>query len=76
MISRVITIAGADAMKWSRSLAQEEGIFVDITAGGTFAGATEVCKSAKPGDTILAMLPDAGERSCTPPSRPRKCRRR
>ena len=46
VISRVITIAGADAMKWSRSLAQEEGIFVDITAGGTFAGATEVCKSA------------------------------
>ena len=67
MISRVITIAGADAMKWSRSLAQEEGIFVDITAGGTFAGETEVCKSAKPGDTILAMLPDAGERYLSTP---------
>jgi len=67
VISRVITIAGADAMKWSRSLAQEEGIFVDISAGGTFAGATEVCKSAKPGDTILAMLPDAGERYLSTP---------
>ena len=67
MISRVFTIAGADAMKWSRSLAQEEGIFVGITAGDTFAGATEVCKSAKPGDTILAMLPDAGERYLSTP---------
>jgi len=67
VISRVFTIAGADAMKWSRSLAQEEGIFVDITAGGTFAGETEVCKSAKPGDTILAMLPDAGERYLSTP---------
>jgi len=67
VISRVITIAGADAMNWSRSLAQEEGIFVDITAGGTFAVATEVCKSAKLGDTILAMLPDTGERYLSTP---------
>ena len=67
VISRVITIAGADAMKWSRSLAQEEGIFVDITAGGTFAGVTEVCKSAMLGDTILAMLPDTGERYLSTP---------
>jgi len=54
-------------MNWSRSLAQEEGIFVDITAGGTFAVATEVCKSAKLGDTILAMLPDTGERYLSTP---------
>jgi cysteine synthase A len=66
-ISRVITIAGPDAMKWSRELAQKEGIFVGITAGGTFAGAMEVCKSAKPGDTILAMLPDTGERYLSTP---------
>jgi cysteine synthase len=67
VISRVITIAGPDAMKWSRELAQKEGIFVGTTAGGTFAGALEVCKSAKPGDTILAMLPDTGERYLSTP---------
>ncbi len=67
IIDRIITIAGADAMKCSRDLAQKEGIFVGITAGGTFAGALEVCKSAKPGDTILAMLPDTGERYLSTP---------
>ncbi len=66
-ISRIITIAGADAMKWSRELAQKEGIFVGVTAGGTFAGALEVCKGAKPGDTVLAMLPDTGERYLSTP---------
>src|SRR5471030_1172238 len=39
LISQIITIAGADAMKWSKALAQKEGIFVGITAGATFAGA-------------------------------------
>jgi cysteine synthase A len=27
----------------------------------------EVCKSAKPGDTVLAMLPDTGERYLSTP---------
>ena len=67
VISRIITIAGADAMKCSRALAQQEGIFVGITAGATFAGALEVCKSAKVGDTVLAMLPDTGERYLSTP---------
>jgi cysteine synthase A len=67
VISRIITIANADALKCSRDLAQKEGIFVGITAGGTFAGALEVCKSAKPGDTVLAMLPDTGERYLSTP---------
>jgi cysteine synthase A len=66
-ISRIITIAGADAMKCSKALAQQEGIFVGITAGATFAGALEVCKSAAPGSTVLAMLPDTGERYLSTP---------
>jgi cysteine synthase len=66
-IDRIITIAGADALKCSRELAQKEGIFVGITAGGTFAGALEVCKTAAPGSTILAMLPDTGERYLSTP---------
>jgi cysteine synthase A len=67
VVSRIITIAGADAMKWSKALAQQEGIFVGITAGATFAGALEVCKSAAPGSTVLAMLPDTGERYLSTP---------
>ena len=67
VISRIITIAGPDAMKCSRELAQKEGIFVGITSGATFAGALEVCKSAAPGSTILCMLPDTGERYLSTP---------
>src|SRR6516162_1698378 len=67
VISRIITIANPDAMKWSRELAQKEGIFVGITGGATFAGALEVCKSAKTGDTVLCMLPDTGERYLSTP---------
>jgi cysteine synthase len=67
VISRIIAIAGADAMKWSRELARQEGIFVGITAGATFAGALEVCRSAPAGSTVLCMLPDTGERYLSTP---------
>jgi cysteine synthase A len=67
VIDRIITIAGADAMKCAKALAQQEGIFVGITSGATFAGALEVCKSAAPGSTVLCMLPDTGERYLSTP---------
>ena len=67
VIDRILTISGADAMRWSRELAQKEGIFVGITAGGTFAAALEVCKDAAKGTTILCMLPDTGERYLSTP---------
>jgi cysteine synthase A len=46
VIDRLIAIQGADAMKYSRELAQKEGIFVGISAGGTFAGALQVGRDA------------------------------
>ena len=49
----------------ARALAKSEGIFCGISSGGTFAAALEVAKQAKPGDVILAMLPDTGERYLT-----------
>ncbi len=66
-IDRILTIAGPEAMKCSRELAQREGIFVGITSGATFAGALKVCKTAAPGSTVLAMLPDTGERYLSTP---------
>jgi len=46
----------------ARRLAQEEGIFVGISAGATAAAALEVARTASDGAVILAMLPDTGER--------------
>jgi cysteine synthase len=67
VIERVITVAGPDAMHWSRQLAQKEGIFVGITAGATFAAALQVCKDAPQGAAVLCMLPDTGERYLSTP---------
>ena len=66
-IDRVLTIAGPDAMKCSKELAQKEGIFVGITAGATFAGAVKIAEEAGAGSTILCMLPDTGERYLSTP---------
>ncbi len=66
-IDRLIPIPGPEAMKWSRELAQKEGIFVGITSGATFAGALRVAAEAPRGSTILCMLPDTGERYLSTP---------
>jgi cysteine synthase A len=67
VINRIIPIANADALRCSRDLAQKEGIFVGITAGGTFAGALRVCAEAPKRSTVLCMLPDTGERYLSTP---------
>jgi cysteine synthase A len=67
VIDRVIPILNADAMRCSRDLAQKEGIFVGISAGGTLAGALQVCRDAAKGATVLCMLPDTGERYLSTP---------
>jgi cysteine synthase A len=67
LIDAIQPIAGPEALATSQALAREEGIFVGITAGATFAGALKVAESAKPGATILAMLPDTGERYLSTP---------
>ena len=55
-------IAGKEALRCARDLARQEGIFVGISAGATFAGALQVAANAPPGANILCMLPDTGER--------------
>jgi cysteine synthase A len=67
VIHRLIPITGPDAMRCRRELAQKEGIFVGISAGGTFAGALQVCREAAKGATVLCMLPDTGERYLSTP---------
>ncbi|MGE0724829.1 MAG: PLP-dependent cysteine synthase family protein [Alphaproteobacteria bacterium] len=66
-ISRIIHIAGADAMRCAADLARKEGIFVGITAGASFAGALQVCAEAPKGANVLCMLPDTGERYLSTP---------
>ena len=66
-VHRILTVAGPDAMRCSQELATQEGIFVGITSGATFAGALEIAREAKQGSNILCMLPDTGERYLSTP---------
>jgi cysteine synthase len=67
VIDRILPISGPDAIRCSKDLATQEGIFVGITSGGTFAGALEVAAEAEKGANILCMLPDTGERYLSTP---------
>ena len=67
LVDRIITVPNADAMRWSKELARKEGIFVGVSAGGTFAAALQVCADAPKGSTVLAMLPDTAERYLSTP---------
>jgi cysteine synthase len=67
LYDELLSVSGPEAIRCSQDLARKEGIFVGITAGATFAGALKVASSARPGATILAMLPDTGERYLSTP---------
>jgi cysteine synthase A len=59
---RILPVTDAEAIDAARSLAKNEGIFVGISSGGTFAAARKVAEEAPAGSVVLAMLPDTGER--------------
>ncbi|MDE3142229.1 MAG: cysteine synthase A [Pseudomonadota bacterium] len=59
---RILTVTEDEARDQARALAQQEGILVGLSCGGTFAAALQVARSAAPGSVVLAVLPDTGER--------------
>ncbi len=67
VIDQIIKTPPAEGIKWSRALAQKEGIFTGISAGAAFAAAIEIAGKASEGATILVMLPDTGERYLSTP---------
>jgi cysteine synthase A len=67
VVSQVLRIPNADAMRCSQELARKEGIFVGISSGATFSAALRVSTKAPKGSTILCMLPDTGERYLSTP---------
>jgi cysteine synthase len=62
LAQRIVPVDDVLARDTARQLATQEGIFCGISAGATFAAALEVARGAAPGEVILAMLPDTGER--------------
>jgi len=67
VIDEVLTVTDDESIETAKALATEEGIFCGISSGGTFAAALQVAVRAEPGSSILAMLPDTGERYLSTP---------
>ena len=64
---RIEPVSDTEAMSTALSLAQQEGIFVGISAGATMAAALKVAADAPAGSVLLAMLPDTAERYLSTP---------
>ncbi|HOF32591.1 MAG TPA: cysteine synthase A [Spirochaetota bacterium] len=63
IIDEIIQVKHTDAGDTSRALAKNEGILVGISSGAALWAALEVSKrSESKGKTIVALLPDTGER--------------
>ena len=59
----IITVSNDEAYTASRALAKREGILVGITSGAALHAATELAKREENiGKTIVALLPDTGDR--------------
>jgi len=67
LLDQIVPVSGDESLRLSRELARQEGIFVGISGGATFAGALQIAAKAKPGSNILFMLPDTGERYLSTP---------
>ena len=67
LIDRIEPVAGDNAMRTARRLAQEEGIFAGTSSGATLAAALQVAETAPAGANIVCMLPDTGERYLSTP---------
>jgi len=63
MVDRVITVSSEEAYEGTRMLMQKEGLFCGISSGAALMGALKLLQDpAFAGKTVVALLPDTGER--------------
>lgn len=64
----VITVTNEDAFKVGKEIGHNEGVLVGISSGAAIAAAIEVAKRQEAeGKTIVALLPDTGDRYLSTP---------
>ena len=64
----VIRVSDADAYAAGRAVARQEGVLVGITSGAALHAATQLAKRPEnKGKTIVALLPDSGDRYLSTP---------
>lgn len=63
LIDSIVTVTDEEAVRGGRLLAGQEGVLAGISSGAAFHVALELTKDeANKGKTIVAILPDTGER--------------
>ena len=63
VVDEILTVEDEDAFKSSRLLSAREGLLVGISSGAAFSAAlTLASREENAGKTIVALLPDTGER--------------
>ena len=68
VLDEILTVTDADAYAAGRELARTEGILVGITSGAAvWAAAQLAMRPENTGKTIVALLPDSGERYLSTP---------
>ena len=68
VLDEILTVTDADAYATGRELARTEGILVGITSGAAVWAAAQLAKRPEnAGRTIVALLPDSGERYLSTP---------
>ena len=68
VLDEILTVADADAYATGRELARTEGILVGITSGAAVWAAAQLARRPEnAGKTIVALLPDSGERYLSTP---------
>jgi cysteine synthase A len=68
LVDRVEQVSSGEAIEHARRLAREEGILSGVSCGAAIAAALKIAKENKfAGKTIVAILPDAGERYLSGP---------
>lgn len=62
LIDEVIAVPDEEAIKMSRRLAREEGIFAGISSGANVSAALRVAGRLGEGKAVVTVLPDSGQR--------------
>jgi len=62
IFTEIITVTNEQAMQTARELAREDGVFVGISSGANVFAARQVAAQMKPGQNVVTILCDTGER--------------
>jgi len=61
VVDRIITVTNEDAVETARKAAKQEGMFIGISSGASLYAAINLANE-NPEKTVVALLPDTGER--------------